>query len=157
MSCVAEGHRPLALNLWPMALNPEVGLLRGATAQEETLCRVQWLCYATLFGDPMYSFIVTTMRPLRVTGAILSPDVAGVPLTGRPGDQLRLPWSPQLSDPCAGHTLPAIVDLGLQKPMLRGGITPVLAIARASRVRVRSCWRLLGVRVRELIRYNAKT
>ncbi|MEO1616084.1 MAG: TIGR02452 family protein, partial [Planctomycetota bacterium] len=51
---VANGQNPLALN-FANGVEPGGGFLRGATAQEETLCRSSAL-YATLFGDRMYEF-----------------------------------------------------------------------------------------------------
>ena len=51
---VDRGKRPLALN-FANGTETGGGFLRGATAQEETLCRSSAL-FATLVDDPMYDF-----------------------------------------------------------------------------------------------------
>ena len=53
---VAEGRRPLALN-FANGVTPGGGFLRGARAQEETLCRSSAL-YLTLDGDPSYDTLI---------------------------------------------------------------------------------------------------
>ncbi len=124
---VEQGHRPLALN-FANGVEPGGGFLRGATAQEEALCRSSAL-YATLLGDPMYDFHRKNNPAASSDWAILSPDV---PVfrddAGREWDQPRL-----LSFlTCAAPYAPAIGRIDAQ-PMLRQRIHRVLAIAQAYR------------------------
>ena len=70
---IDAGHRPLALN-FANGVQPGGGLLHGARAQEEVLCRSSAL-YSTLVDDPMYNH--HRDRPLldSTDWAIHSPDV----------------------------------------------------------------------------------
>jgi len=122
---VAEGHRPLALN-FANGVEPGGGFLRGATAQEETLCRSSAL-YATLFGDPMYEFHRDNDAAASSDWAILSPDVPV--FRDDAGMECDMPWSLSFLT-CAAPYAPAIGRLDAE-PMLRGRIRRVLAIARA--------------------------
>lgn len=122
---VAEGHRPLALN-FANGVEPGGGFLRGATAQEETLCRSSAL-YATLFGDPMYDFHRDNDPAASSDWAILSP---GVPIfRNDAGMECDKPWSLSFLT-CAAPYAPAIGRLDAE-PMLRQRIHRVLSIARA--------------------------
>jgi uncharacterized protein (TIGR02452 family) len=124
---VVEGHQPLALN-FANGVEPGGGFLRGATAQEETLCRSSAL-YATLFGDPMYDFHRDNDPAASSDWAILSPDVPV--FRNDAGMELDTPW--QLSFlTCAAPYAPAIDRLDAAR-MLRQRIHRVLAIARAYR------------------------
>ena len=122
---VDQGHRPLALN-FANGVEPGGGFLRGATAQEETLCRSSAL-YATLFGDLMYESHRENDPAASSDWAILSPDV---PVfredSGMEHDE---PWLLSFLT-CAAPYAPAIGRLDAE-PMLRKRIHRVLAIARA--------------------------
>lgn len=122
---VDEGHRPLALN-FANGVEPGGGFLRGATAQEETLCRSSAL-YATLFGDPMYDFHRENDPAASSDWAILSPDVPV--FRDGAGMELDKPW-PLSFLTCAAPYAPAIGRTDSAK-MLRKRIHRVLAIARA--------------------------
>ncbi|TWU25104.1 hypothetical protein Pla52o_14020 [Novipirellula galeiformis] len=122
---VADGHRPLALN-FANGVEPGGGFLRGATAQEETLCRSSAL-YATLVGDPMYNFHHANDPAASSDWAILSPDVPV--FRDDAGMECEKPW-PLSFLTCAAPYAPAIGRTDSEK-MLRGRIHRVLAIARA--------------------------
>ncbi len=122
---VEEGHRPLALN-FANGVEPGGGFLRGATAQEETLCRSSAL-YATLFGDPMYDFHRENDPAASSDWAILSPDVPV--FRDDAGMELDEPW-PLSFLTCAAPYAPAIGRTDSAR-MLRQRIHRVLAIARA--------------------------
>ncbi|GAA5509086.1 TIGR02452 family protein [Novipirellula caenicola] len=122
---VAEGHRPLALN-FANGVEPGGGFLRGATAQEETLCRSSAL-YATLFGDPMYDFHRDHDPAASSDWAILSPNVPV--FRDDVGVECAPPWSLDFLT-CAAPYAPAIGRMDAE-PMLRKRIHRVLAIARA--------------------------
>lgn len=123
---VDGGKRPLALNF---ANGSETGggFLRGATAQEEALCRSSAL-YATLVDDPMYDF--HRKRELWAESsewAILSPNVPV--FRNDSGMELNEPW--QLSFiTCAAPYAPS-VGHPMSGDLLRGRIVRVLSIARA--------------------------
>ena len=122
---IERGLRPLALN-FANGVHPGGGFLRGARAQEETLCRSSAL-YLTLVGDPMYEEHRKRPLPDSTDWAILSPDVPVFRTDD--GTELQSPWllrfitcaapyAPYIGQPQAG-------DL-LQKRIHR-----VLAIARS--------------------------
>jgi len=120
-----RGHRPLALN-FANGVEPGGGFLRGATAQEETLCRSSAL-YATLFGDPMYEFHRDNNPAASSDWAILSPDVPV--FRDDAGTELEQPWLASFLT-CAAPYAPAIGRLDAE-PLLRKRIHCVLAIAQA--------------------------
>lgn len=122
---VEEGHRPLALN-FANGIEPGGGFLRGATAQEETLCRSSAL-YATLFRDPMYDFHRENDPAASSDWAILSPSVPV--FRNDAGMECDKPW-PLSFLTCAAPYAPAIGRTDSAK-MLRKRIHRVLAIARA--------------------------
>ena len=124
-SLLDQGHRPLALN-FANGVEPGGGFLRGATAQEETLCRSSAL-YATLFGDPMYEFHRETDPAISSNWAILSPDVPV--FRDDAGMELDQPW-PLSFLTCAAPYAPAVGRLEAE-PMLCKRIHRVLAIAQA--------------------------
>ena len=122
---VQEGQRPLALN-FANGVEPGGGFLRGATAQEETLCRSSAL-YATLFGDLMYDFHRENDPAASSDWAILSPDVPV--FRDDAGMESDKPWPLSLLT-CAAPYAPAIGRTDSAR-MLRQRIHRVLAIARA--------------------------
>ncbi|WP_442511862.1 TIGR02452 family protein [Novipirellula sp. SH528] len=122
---VTEGRRPLALN-FANGVEPGGGFLRGATAQEETLCRSSAL-YTTLFGDPMYEFHRDNDPAASSDWAILSPNVPV--FRNDAGVECDKPWPLDFLT-CAAPYAPAIGRLDAE-PMLRRRIHRVLAIARA--------------------------
>ncbi|WP_235033160.1 TIGR02452 family protein [Rubripirellula obstinata] len=122
---IAGGLRPLALN-FANGVEPGGGFLRGATAQEETLCRSSAL-YATLFGDPMYEFHRENDPAASSDWAILSPDVPV--FRNDAGMECDQPWLLSFLT-CAAPYAPAIGRTDSAR-MLRGRIHRVLAIARA--------------------------
>ena len=122
---IAERHRPLALN-FANGVEPSGGFLRGATAQEETLCRSSAL-YATLFGDPIYDFHHDNDPAASSDWAILSPDVPV--FRDDVGMECNKPWALSFLT-CAAPYAPAIGRTESVK-LLRQRIHRVLAIARA--------------------------
>lgn len=91
------GLDPVALN-FASARNPGGGFLRGARAQEESLCRASAL-YTCLEGQAMYEHHARLRDPLYTAWVIYSP---GVPVfRGDEGALLAEPW------PCAFITAPA--------------------------------------------------
>lgn len=122
---VADGLRPLALN-FANGVEPGGGFLRGATAQEETLCRSSAL-YATLFDDPMYDFHRDNDPAASSDWAILSPDVPV--FRDDAGMECDKPWLLSFLT-CAAPYSPAIGRLD-SEPMLRKRIHRVLEIAHA--------------------------
>ncbi|QDS94653.1 hypothetical protein FF011L_34330 [Roseimaritima multifibrata] len=124
---VEQGHRPLALN-FANGVEPGGGFLRGATAQEETLCRSSAL-YATLFDDPMYDFHRNHDPAASSDWAILSPDVPV--FRNDAGMECDKPWSLSFLT-CAAPYAPTVGRLTAE-PMLRQRIHRVLSIAEAYR------------------------
>jgi uncharacterized protein (TIGR02452 family) len=122
---VVDGKRPLALN-FANGVEPGGGFLRGATAQEETLCRSSAL-YATLFGDPMYDFHRDNNPAASSDWAILSPDVPV--FRNDAGMELDTPW-PLSFLTCAAPYAPA-VGRTESAEMLCQRIRRILAIAEA--------------------------
>lgn len=123
---VDEGKRPLALNF---ANGSETGggFLRGATAQEEALCRSSAL-YATLVDDPMYDFHRNRELWSESSGwAILSPNVPV--FRNDSGMELNKPWLLSFIT-CAAPYAPC-VGQPRSNDLLRGRIVRVLSIARA--------------------------
>lgn len=121
------GYRPLALN-FANGVEPGGGFLRGATAQEEALCRSSAL-YATLFGDPMYDFHRNNDPAASSNWAILSADVPV--FRNDAGMECDKPWLLSLLT-CAAPYAPAIGRTESTR-MLRQRIYRVLAIAKAYR------------------------
>lgn len=124
----AVGHKPLALNF----ANPVVpggGFLRGATAQEESLCRSSAL-YCTLEGDEMYAFHRDCIA-VASDWCILSPNVPVFRTDN--GNELDPPWLLSFLT-CAAPYAPE-VGLNLAGELLARRIRRVLAIARAYRFR----------------------
>ncbi|QDT05083.1 hypothetical protein K227x_34810 [Rubripirellula lacrimiformis] len=121
---VEEGFRPLALN-FANGVEPGGGFLRGATAQEETLCRSSAL-YATLFGDPMYDFHRDHDPAASSDWAILSPKVPV--FRDDAGMEHEKPW-PLSFLTCAAPYAPELGRLVAER-MLRKRIHRVLQIAR---------------------------
>jgi uncharacterized protein (TIGR02452 family) len=66
-------NRTVALN-FANGVHPGGGFLRGARAQEESLCRASAL-YETLAGDPMYEAHARTGDAATSSSSILSPEV----------------------------------------------------------------------------------
>ena len=122
---IAGRHRPLALN-FANGVEPGGGFLRGATAQEETLCRSSAL-YATLFGDPMHDFHRANDPAASSDWAILSPEVPV--FRDDAGMECDKPW-PLSFLTCAAPYAPAVGRMESVK-ILRQRIHRVLAIARA--------------------------
>lgn len=122
---VEQGYRPLALN-FANGVEPGGGFLRGATAQEETLCRSSGL-YATLHGDPMYDFHRENDPAASSDWAILSPNVPV--FRNDAGMELDKPWLLSFLT-CAAPYAPGVGRIDAQ-PMLRQRIHRVLAIAQA--------------------------
>jgi uncharacterized protein (TIGR02452 family) len=119
------GLRPLALN-FANGHEPGGGFLRGARAQEETLCRASAL-YATLEGDPMYRAHRLQLRYQSSDWAILSPDVPVFRTDD--GTALDAPW-PLGFLTCAAPYAP-LVGRQRSAELLARRIARVLAIARA--------------------------
>ena len=123
---VDRGKRPLALN-FANGTETGGGFLRGATAQEETLCRSSAL-FATLVDDPMYDFHRQhELWAASSDWAILSPDVPV--FRDDQGMELDAPWLLSFIT-CAAPYAP-----GVGQPqagdMLQKRIGRVLSIAQA--------------------------
>lgn len=119
------GARPLALN-FANGVNPGGGFLRGARAQEETLCRSSAL-HATLEGDPMYESHRRRNDGASSDWAILSPDVPVFRTDD--GKALESPWTLSVLT-CAAPIADA-VGRPRAGEFLRARIHRVLAIAEA--------------------------
>ncbi|WP_153555576.1 TIGR02452 family protein [Roseimaritima sediminicola] len=120
-----RGDRPLALN-FANGVEPGGGFLRGATAQEETLCRSSAL-YTTLVADPMYAFHRSNDPAASSDWAILSPNVPV--FRDDAGMELDQPWRLSFLT-CAAPYAPTIGRRDAE-PMLRNRIHRVLSIAQA--------------------------
>ena len=123
---VDGGKRPLALNF---ANGSETGggFLRGATAQEEALCRSSAL-YATLVDDSMYDFHRThELRAESSEWAILSPNVPV--FRDDRGMELDEPWLLSFIT-CAAPYAPSVGN-PMSGDLLQKRIARVLSIARA--------------------------
>lgn len=120
-----SGFRPLALN-FANGIHPGGGLLSGARAQEENLCRSSAL-YRTLAGDPMYEAHSKRPRPDSTDWAILSPKVPV--FRNDDGHTLEQPWLLSFIT-CAAPVAPAIgqPEAG---DLLNQRIHRVLGIAQA--------------------------
>lgn len=120
-----QGLCPLVLNL-ANGVTPGGGFLKGARAQEESLCRASAL-YATLEGDPMYAFHRARPTPDSSDWAILSP---GVPvLRDDAGAALEQPWRLDVLT-CAAPYAPR-VGQRRSGDLLGKRIRRVLAVAAA--------------------------
>lgn len=123
---VDGGKRPLALN-FANGTETGGGFLRGATAQEEALCRSSAL-YATLVDDPMYDFHRKNELWAKASDwAILSPDVP-VFREDR-GMELDAPWLLSFIT-CAAPYAPSVMQ-PLAGDLLQKRIVRLMAIARA--------------------------
>lgn len=122
---VDAGKRPLVLN-FANGVEPGGGFLRGATAQEEALCRSSAL-YATLIGDPMYRYHREHNRDESSNWAILSPDVPV--FRNDQGMELDTPWLLSFLT-CAAPYAPALGPVR-SAALLEDRIRRVLSIARA--------------------------
>jgi uncharacterized protein (TIGR02452 family) len=123
---VDGGKRPLALNFANGSVTGG-GFLKGATAQEEALCRSSAL-YATLVDDPMYDFHRThELLAESSEWAILSPNVPV--FRDDRGMELDEPWLLSFIT-CAAPYAP-LVGNQRSTELLRERIVRVLSIARA--------------------------
>jgi uncharacterized protein (TIGR02452 family) len=122
---VERGLRPLALN-FANGIQPGGGLLNGARAQEETLCRSSAL-YQTIKGDPMYEEHLQRQQPDSTDWAIYSPNVPVFRIDN--GTELRNPWLLSFIT-CAAPYAPA-VGQPLAGDLLQRRILRVLAIAHS--------------------------
>ncbi|MDB5387013.1 MAG: hypothetical protein JWM11_2659 [Planctomycetaceae bacterium] len=122
---IEQGLRPLALN-FANGIHPGGGFLRGATAQEEALCRSTAL-YETLFGDPMYKAHRRREQSDASDWAIYSPDVPVFRTDD--GTEIPSPWRLSFIT-CAAPYTP---DIGQPQAgdLLQKRIHRVLNIARA--------------------------
>jgi uncharacterized protein (TIGR02452 family) len=122
---VDQGLRPLALNF---ANGTEVGggVLRGARAQEEVLCRSSALL-ATLDGDRMYEAHRRFAYGVSSAWVILSPDVPV--FRHDDGTALPAPWTLSFLT-CAAPYAPA-VGQPAASDLLKTRIARVLDVARA--------------------------
>jgi len=118
-------HRTIALN-FANGVHPGGGFLRGARAQEESLCRASAL-YETLAGDPMYEAHARSGDAGASDWAILSPDVPF--FRGDDGALLEAPF-PLSVLTCAA---PVAFEVGRARAadLLRDRIGRVLAIMTA--------------------------
>ena len=122
---VEAGYRPLALN-FANGIHPGGGLLQGARAQEEVLCRSSAL-YLTLVDDPMYEVHRGRPEPDSTDWAILSPNVPV--FRADDGKELPEPWLLSVLT-CAAPYAHA-VSQPHAGDLLERRIHRVLAIARA--------------------------
>ena len=122
---VDSGKLPLALN-FANGVETGGGFLRGATAQEETLCRSSAL-YATLVDDPMYSFHRENGWDAASNWCILSPDVPV--FRDDPGMELDSPWLLSFITSAAPYA--PYVGQPRSGDLLQERIHRVLSIARA--------------------------
>jgi uncharacterized protein (TIGR02452 family) len=123
---VVGGKRPLALN-FANGTETGGGFLRGATAQEEALCRSSGL-YATLVDDPMYDFHRKHELWAEASDwAILSPNVPV--FRDDRGIELDVPWLLSFVT-CAAPYAPS-VGHPLSGDLLEKRIARVLSIAQA--------------------------
>jgi uncharacterized protein (TIGR02452 family) len=124
---IENGLKPLALN-FANGVHPGGGVLSGARAQEETLCRSSAL-YHTLVGDPMYEEHNKRPRQDSTDWTIYSPDVPV--FRADEGTELENPWLLSFIT-CAAPYAPAIgqPEAG---DLLKRRIHRALAIARAYR------------------------
>ena len=122
---VDTGKRPLALN-FANGIETGGGFLRGATAQEEALCRSSAL-YATLVDDPMYEFHRDNKWDEASDWSILSPDVPV--FRDDQGMELDAPWLLSFLT-CAAPYAPS-VGQPQAGDLLQKRIHRVLSIARA--------------------------
>jgi uncharacterized protein (TIGR02452 family) len=123
---VDGGKRPLALNFANGSVTGG-GFLKGATAQEEALCRSSAL-YATLVDDPMYDFHRThELLAESSEWAILSPNVPV--FRDDRGMELDEPWLLSFIT-CAAPYAP-LVGNQRSTELLRERIVRMLSIARA--------------------------
>ncbi len=119
------GLRPLSLN-FANGFQPGGGVLAGARAQEETLCRSSALL-RTLDGDPMYDVHRRGPRGESSDWVILSPDVPV--FRHDDGRSLARPWLTSFLT-CAA---PYVPDVGQPRSgdLLERRIRRVLAVAQA--------------------------
>jgi uncharacterized protein (TIGR02452 family) len=123
---IDEGKRPVALN-FANGTETGGGFLRGATAQEEALCRSSGL-YATLLDDPMYAFHRKHELWAEASDwAILSPNVPV--FRDDRGMELDVPWLLSFLT-CAAPYAPS-VGYPMSGDLLEKRIARVLSIARA--------------------------
>ena len=122
---VGAGLRPLALN-FANGFETGGGFLRGATAQEEALCRSSAL-YATLLDDPMYGFHREGRHLEASSWAILSPDVPV--FRDDAGMEMDQPWLLSFIT-CAAPYAPE-VGQPLSSQLLRERIHRVMSIAQS--------------------------
>ena len=122
---IDNGLRPLVLN-FANGIYPGGGFLRGARAQEETICRSSAL-YLTLVDDQMYSEHLERPRSDSTDWAIYSPNVPVFRLDN--GTELHKPWLLSVIT-CAAPYAP---DIGQPESgdLLQKRIHRVLEIASA--------------------------
>ena len=121
------GLQPLTLN-FANGIEPGGGFLRGARAQEESLCRCSAL-YEALRDDPMYAAHAKRPLPDSTDWAILTPNVPV--FRNDEGAALAQPWLLNVLT-CAAPYAPK-VGREQSATLLRQRILRVLAIARAYR------------------------